>query len=137
MSFLDKLSEKISTGTEKVTEKAKEVSGVATLTAGMEKEKVAIEKLYKEIGKKMYEEHKDVLASALPEETQAIDDSFKKIEDAKVAIRIKKGIKICPNCGKELDKATVFCSACGTKLPEEEKEKAEEEKTEEENTTEE
>ena len=116
MSFIDKLSESITSGTEKVAKKAKEVSDVASLTAGMEKEKVSIEKLYRDIGKKMYEEHKDVLTSALPEETAMVDGCYERIDVAAASIKEAKGIRTCPSCGKEIVRESAFCYVCGAKL---------------------
>ena len=118
MGFFDKLSETISTGSAKVAEKAKEVSGVATITAGMEKEKALVEKAYYDMGKKMFNEHKDALAAALPDEVAKVEESLKKIEDAKAAIRETKKLNVCPGCGKELSKEVAFCPACGAKMPE-------------------
>jgi len=39
-------------------------------------------------------------------------------------------VKICPNCGKEMKDTEAFCSACGTKLPENAVAKKEEDKSE-------
>lgn len=128
MGFFDKLSETISTGSAKVAEKAKEVSGIASITAGMEKEKALVEKAYYDMGKKMFNEHKDALAAALPEEVAKVEESLKKIEEAKAALRETKKLNVCPGCGKELSKDVAFCPACGAKMPEsEETEEPEEE----------
>lgn len=140
MGFLDKLSDSISKGSAQVAKKAKEVSDIASITAGMEKEKALIEKAYYDLGKKMFAEHKDVLAGALPEEVAKVEESFKKIEDAKEQLRIAKGINVCPGCGKEVAKDVCFCPACGAKMPEpvveEAKEEVDEAMSEEENNAE-
>ena len=50
------------------------------------------------------------------------------IEEIRIKIAEMKGQRICPACGKALEADAVFCSKCGTQLPEqEEAEEAEEE----------
>lgn len=119
MGFLDNLSDKLSKGTETVGKKAKEVSEYASLTAVVEKEKVVQEKLYNELGKKVYAECKDAVSEKCAEEIAKLDESFKKMNDAKDQIRDKKGNQICPGCGKEVAKGSKFCPACGAVMPEE------------------
>lgn len=128
MGFFDNLSDKISTGGAKVAEKAKDVTEIATLTATVEKEKVVLEKLYNEVGKKFFENYKEELRAKFPEEVGKMEASLKKIEDSKNAIKDKKGVAVCPACGKEVPKNAKFCPACGAKMPEVEvKEEAKEE----------
>lgn len=136
MGFLDNITDKISQGSAKVAEKAKEVSELAQLSAVVEKEKVVQEKLYLELGKAMYNQYKDVAAEKLPEVAGKIDDSVKKMEEAKAAIKAKKGNPVCPGCGKEVTKETRFCPACGAVIPEtaEAEETVSSEATEEETT---
>lgn len=117
MGFLDKLSDSISSGSAQVAKKAKEVSEIATLTATIEKEKINLEKIYREIGQKFLEENKTEADAKCPELAAKYDESTKKIEEAKEAIRKAKGLTLCPDCGKEVDKDTKFCPACGKELP--------------------
>jgi len=126
MGFLDNLQNKISAGSAVVAEKAKEVSELASLSATVEKEKVVQEKLYYELGKKVYAECKDSVADSCADVLAKIEESFKKMEDAKEALRTKKGNPVCPGCGKEVAKGTKFCPACGAVIPEEEEAPAEE-----------
>lgn len=118
MGFLDNLSDKLTAGGAKVAEKAKEVSGIATLTASIEKDKVAVDKLYTEIGKKFFEQYKDELAAKFPEEVGKIAEIVEKMEASRASLRDLKGIQICPGCGKEVDKTVKFCPACGAVIPE-------------------
>lgn len=120
MGFLDNLTEKITQGTEIVAKKAKEVSEVAALTATVEKEKLYVEKLYNELGKKCYELYKEELRSRFPEEVEKIDSSMAKIDESKEKIKASKGTRTCPGCGKEVDKETNFCPACGAVIAREE-----------------
>ena len=116
MGFLDDLSKTISKGGSAVAEKAKEISELTSATTTMEKEKVALEKLYNELGKKMYEGFKDEAFEKFPELAQKIDNSLTKIAEAKANIDEKKGNRTCPSCGKALAKGSSFCPACGRKV---------------------
>ena len=116
MGFLDDLTKTIAKSGAAVAEKAKDVSEIASATATMEKEKLALEKLYNELGKKMYENYKEDLIAKVPELVEKIDASVNKIADAKININEKKGNRTCPSCGKELVKNSSFCPSCGRKV---------------------
>lgn len=116
MGLFDDLTKTIVKGGNAVVDKVKEVSEIASDTAAMEKEKVALEKLYNNIGKKMFEEYKDDLLSKFPEEVGKIEDSLKKIAIAKENINDKRGTRVCPACGKEIPKGSSFCTSCGRRV---------------------
>lgn len=137
MGFLDNLSEKISAGAATAQETAKKGWDITKLTATVEKEKVVQDKLFCEIGKKLYEEAKDVVSEKCPDACAKLDESVKKVEEAKEEIRKVKGNVVCPGCGKEVSRDTKFCPACGAVIPEPVAEDACEETCEEETHTEE
>ena len=116
MGFLEDLSDKITRGGATVAKKAKEVSEVATLTATVEKEKINLDKLYMQAGKQMYEEKREILASNFPASVAKIDETIKKIDDAKEAIKVAKGVSVCPGCGKEVERNVRFCPYCGASM---------------------
>ncbi|MBO4679839.1 MAG: zinc-ribbon domain-containing protein [Lachnospiraceae bacterium] len=116
MGLFDDLTKTIAKSGAAVVDKAKEVSEIASATASMEKEKLALEKLYNDLGKKMFENYKEDLAFKFPEEVNKIEESLKKISEAKDNINDKKGNKICPSCGKEIPKGSSFCTACGRRV---------------------
>lgn len=117
MGFFDNLGDKLQAGGSKVVEKTKEAAEIAKLTASVEKEKLAMEKVYTDVAKKFYEQFRDELAAKFPEETAKLDESAKKIADAKAALKVLKGVQTCPACGKEVDKDVKFCPACGAAMP--------------------
>ena len=116
MGLFDDLTKTIVKGGNAVVDKAKEVSEIASDTAAMEKEKVALEKLYNELGKKMFEGHKEELTAMFPEMVDKIEDSLKKIAIAKENINDKRGTRVCPACGKEIPKGSSFCTSCGRRV---------------------
>lgn len=109
--------------------KAKEVFDVACKKTGeavtIQKQKFDIgteenkvSKLYEKLGKIYFESFKDTQVeneemSGLIEE---IKEKNKKIELLKEEINTLKNKRVCPNCSTSIDKASVFCSKCGTKL---------------------
>ena len=116
MGLFDDLTKTIAKSGAAVVDKAKEVTEIASATAAMEKEKVTLEKLYNNLGKKMFEEYKEELISKFPEEVDKIEDSLRKIAEAKENINDKKGTRICPACGKEIPKGSSFCTSCGRRV---------------------
>ena len=116
MGLFDDLTKTITKSGAAVIDKAKEVTEIASQTAAMEKEKLALEKLYNDLGRKMFENYKEELVSKFPEEVDKIEESLRKISEARENINDKKGNRICPACGKEIPKGSSFCTACGRRV---------------------
>ena len=47
---------------------------------------------------------------------EAVSDLYDEIRDCELKILFAKGLKLCPNCGKENMLAYAFCFACGAKF---------------------
>lgn len=115
MAFFDKISDTIANVSKDVTQKAKDVSGIAKLKLDIKSKEDFIKEQYIQIGKAYYKAHKG--------EDVAEKDLFARIEEAKDAIadmelqilELKKARK-CPKCGAEVAEAAEFCSGCGAKL---------------------
>ena len=118
MGFLDKLSDSITTGAGKVSEKTKELTTVASLNSAIDKDNKTLNALYAELGKSFYEQYKDELVAKFPETVAKVDELVASIAANQESIRQTKGIGVCPQCGKELPKDTKFCPGCGYKIPE-------------------
>ena len=116
MGIIEDLTKTLTKGGAAVVEKAKEGVEIASAAASMEKEKLALEKIYNEIGKKMYASYREDLMLKFPEEVEKIEAGLKKISDAKGSINDKKGTRICPACGKEIPKGSSFCTECGRRV---------------------
>lgn len=110
MGLFDNLSEKLAVGGEKVKEKAKIGYEYASLTATIEKEKVVQEKIYHEIGKKLCEEAKELIAEKCPEEFARLEESIKKAEEAKKTLDEKKAANGAKPEGEEAE--TCDSAAC-------------------------
>lgn len=93
-----------------------------------------IRKLKCDIGNLIYEKYKDgeMPEKALKGFCEEICQHEQIIKGYEETAADMKGKKICPECGKYVDKKAAFCSWCGAVCPTEKKEKPEEEPSSEE-----
>ena len=119
MAFFDKLSETLTNASKDVSQKAKDLSGVAKLTMDIHTKEDQVQKMYAQIGELYFEEHNNDETAAYQQMAQ-IKETLSVIEDMKKELSELKGVKICPRCGKEIDKEDTYCKSCGAKLEDEE-----------------
>lgn len=113
MAFFDTLANK----SKDVAEKAKKLAEVTGLNAQVVSKESEIKTAYGEIGKMIYENKaawKDVDLSELIGKIEGIEAEIDKLKEE---IRVTKGVKICTNCGEEIDITVAFCPKCGTPAP--------------------
>ena len=119
MAFFDKLSETLTNAGKDVSQKAKDLSGVAKLTMDIHTKEDQVQKLYAQMGKCYFESHKDDDFSEYEQMSQ-IKEMVSVIEDMKKELCELKGTKVCPRCGQEVKAADVYCKSCGVKLEDDE-----------------
>lgn len=102
-----------------VTEVQK-MNEVRQLNGKISDEKKLLNRLYLEMGQKLYDTYKDV---ELP--LEEFDSDFRKIRERYVAIdllqekiRNVKGVVLCPCCNMEVAAGDRYCTNCGNKMPE-------------------
>ena len=120
MSIFDNLGKKIGETAQAAQKKANETIEITKLNKSISNEEDKIEKIYLALGKKLYglyAEGQDVGDNFEPEceEISVYEDNIK---DLKNKILELKNIKLCPNCGAEMEEGTLFCAKCGTKVEE-------------------
>ena len=120
MAFFDKLSETLTNASKDVSQKAKDLSGVAKLTMDIHTKEDQVQKLYAQIGKRYFEEHKDDADISEYTQMTQIKEMLTVIEDMKKELCELKGTKVCPRCGQEVKTADMYCKSCGVKLEDEE-----------------
>lgn len=110
---LKKLSQDTMTEVQKMNE-------VRQLNGKISDEKKLLNRLYLEMGQKLYDTYKDV---ELP--LEEFDGDFRKIRERYVAIdllqekiRNVKGVVLCPCCNMEVAAGDRYCTNCGNKMPE-------------------
>jgi len=113
--------------TKAVTDKAKTAARISSDMVEVTKLNVAIggeedkiNKLYNEIGKKVYanfSESKDVGIEEIADSCSAIKEIERNISEMKARIFSLKKIKECSGCKEILDVDMSFCFKCGEKQP--------------------
>ena len=81
-------------------------------------EEDSLKATYIEIGKKVHEiyNYGGSLGEYFDIKYKEILEIEKNIKGLKDDINIVKGVRICPNCGKQVDKNNEFCSYCGSSM---------------------
>lgn len=81
-----------------------------------------LEKQYRELGERLYSQYKngEPLAEELAARCKEIEGLKQKITGLKNQIAVRKGQRICQNCGAPVPQEAAFCMRCGAAMPEEE-----------------
>lgn len=115
MEFFDKLGDTLLNAGKDVTQKAKDVSGIAKLKLDIRSKEDFIKSQYTELGKIYYEKNK---GADIPEKEQfeRIEEALEEIEKMQLQILELKKARKCPECGAEASDKAEYCSVCGAKL---------------------
>lgn len=114
MAFFESMKETLTTAGRDVSQKAKEVSGVAKLKLDIKSKEDALNKEYIALGKRYYEMHKE--GEVADEEIANISTLLNEIADLKDEVLRTQGACVCSECGATLPSGTAFCSKCGAKV---------------------
>ncbi len=127
MAFMERMGDTLLSMGKDVSQKAKDMSGIAKLKLNIRSKEDYVKEQYMEIGKAYYERHR---GEDGPEQAQfdRIDEALEAIAQMELQILELKGAKKCPGCGAETAETAEYCSACGTKLSVVAEEGTEEEK---------
>lgn len=108
MGFFDGLSNSVAEKTNKISKETK-------LKKTLSENKDKIEKLYSDLGKKVYESRANVgaISKEIEEFTTQIENLIKENEELRKEILLLNNKKICPQCGAEVDIQATFCQQCG------------------------
>ena len=115
MAFMERMGDTLLSMGKDVSQKAKDMSGIAKLKLNIRSKEDFVKEQYMEIGKAYYERHRgdDVLEKA---QFEQIDEALEAIAQMELQILELKGAKKCPGCGAEATETAEYCSVCGTKL---------------------
>lgn len=114
MAFFDKLSNTISAAGKDGLNKAKELKDTAKISMDIKEREGAIQRMYRELGKAYYQDHKDD-ENAEYDQILAIKAAFEEIGELKANKDEIRGIKRCPECGNPVSQEAKFCASCGAK----------------------
>lgn len=118
MSFFEDLGKKVSQTSQDAIKKTKIMAETTKISTQISAEKRIVADNYSKIGEKYYELFCDTPDQNLIPFIETIKEAKQKIDDYEEQILKLKGIESCPNCGAEIKDDGLFCTACGTKLPE-------------------
>ena len=125
--FFDELSDTITRTTKDLSKKAGQLYETQKIRSKIASEEQMIEKLKADIGNVIYERYKDGADTeeGLKGFCEEIQQRMQIIAGYRDAAANLKGQKICPACGKSVDRSVSFCPYCGSVCPTPEPEKAE------------
>lgn len=125
--FFDELSDTITRTTKDLGKKAGQIYETQKIRSKIASEEQMVQKLKADIGNVIFEKYKEGAEveeslKGFCEEIQQHMDIIAGYKDSAAEI---KGQKICPSCGKSVDRSVSFCPFCGAVCPTPEPEKAE------------
>ena len=116
----EELGKKLKKFSQDTMTEGQKMNEVRQLNGKISDEKKLLNRLYLEMGQKLYDTYKDV---ELP--LEEFDSDFRKIRERYVAIdllqekiRNVKGVVLCPCCNMEVAAGDRYCTNCGNKMPE-------------------
>ena len=118
MAYFDKLTSTISAAGKDGLNKAKDFKDTAKITMYIKEREGAIQKMYRELGKAYFQDHKDD-ADPVYGQITAIKAAFEEIGELKANKDDIRGIRRCPECGNPVSQEAKFCAQCGAKCEEE------------------
>jgi ribosomal protein L40E len=129
MGFFDNLSKKATETYKNTTDKTNRMAREMKLKSYIGENKNKIERIYTEIGRKVYEKHNEGKIGEIEEyikpELDEIAEVTRKIENMNSEIRAINNLKLCDKCFAEIGLDSKFCPKCGAKQEEKEEPKQE------------
>jgi len=117
--FFNKLGSSLSSAGKDGLNKAKEMKDSAKISLDIKDRENSIQKMYRELGKAYYQDHKDDISPEYSDRIASIKAAFEEIGELKSNLDDVRGVRRCPNCGKVISPEAKFCASCGEKCEEE------------------
>ena len=120
MMNFEEISKKVKKFSKDTMVEVQKMNEVRQLNSKVNEEKRYLNKLYLEMGKKLYDKYKD--ADTAPEgfeaEFRKITERYSVMDLLQDEIRQVKGVVLCPCCNMEVAATERYCSNCGNRMPE-------------------
>lgn len=117
MNF-EEISKKFKKFSKDTVTEVQKMNEVRQLNVRINDEKKKINRVYAEMGKKLYDMYKDAPLEGFEADIQSIEESIRMMDLLQDQIRGVKGVILCPCCNMEVAATERFCSNCGNKMPE-------------------
>lgn len=120
MPFFDNLGKKVGEAAQAAAKKSNELVEVTKLNMAVNSEEDKANKLYGEMGRKIYENYKQGMQTSpdFSSEFEQLNVCEQNIKDIRKKIMDLKNVKLCQKCGAELAETAMFCPKCGAKQEE-------------------
>ena len=118
MGFFDQISKKASETMQGAKDKTSKISAEMKLKSKLSEKKERINTLYSDIGKDAYIDFsngEEISINSIKEKCEEIKALNEEIQSINAEILALKNIKICSNCGAQVEVNAEFCPKCGQK----------------------
>ena len=124
--FFDGLGETISRTAKDLSERAEVIYETQKIRSKISSEERIVEKAKADIGNLIYQKYlkDEKFEEEIENLCEEITQHMKQVSHLKDKVASLKGEKICPVCGKSMEKDMLFCPHCGTECAVSEPEKS-------------
>ncbi len=113
MAFFDDISKKLSQVSQNAVGKTKDTADIFKLKNEISEEERKIVALYNEIGRLYASLHYEDFEPSFANLMTSLKESVAAIELRQAQIQNIRNVTTCSNCGAEIARESMFCSACG------------------------
>ena len=113
MAFFDDLSKKITQVSQNAMGKTKDTADIFKLKNEISEEERKVVALYNEIGRLYASLHYEDFEPSFANHMASLKESVAAIELRQAQIQNIRNVTTCSNCGAEIARESMFCSACG------------------------
>lgn len=117
MAFFEEIGKKVSQISSDTMKKTKDFSETTKLSSMISSTEKEVKELYTQIGKMYFEQNSDNPDELYLNLFSAIKEKQALVIQYNEQIKAIKGVTKCENCGAEVPSQSVFCPACGNKMP--------------------
>ena len=117
MGILDSISKTITDAGQSIAQKGKNISDSAKLHSLISDEEKRLASIYLQIGRLYVQERGDAPDPVFSELVNAVRESESLLNDYQAKAEELKGFVRCPSCGSKVAVGSIFCAACGKRMP--------------------
>ena len=112
MAFFDNVVNKLTSSSQTVVQKTKDLTELTMLTAQVNDAEKKINDLYYKLGFEVYKAHREEPLEAGAEYFAQITELHQQIAEFKEQMSALNPAPVCPSCGARVSKDMIFCSGC-------------------------
>ena len=115
MGFWKEVGDKVTKTVNKAAKKTEDIADITKKKLSLKAEEDKLDSIYAQIGKMRFAElrHGEDKSETIENLLFEAEDSIDKIKALRVSIAKAKKLKLCADCGAELEESDIFCSVCG------------------------